>query len=262
MNEKEAAQLLGYCAAFDNRKPSQAAAVAWSSALKDVPLDADAKAAVDAYYTTAPKDPDAKLWILPHNVRTLRAKIRSARLENFQYEPIEGETTAEYLTRYRGQVQAIASGRYAIPVGRHAIEGGPSKQFMAELEDRGWQGVRTIDEEGRPVDAELIDTVRRSGPLGIACPSCQAAIGRPCKTPGGSEKQPMGKPRLKPHSARLRATGGHDMQTPEQRAAEEQRIRDMAARHLARPPEPLHEPRSTESEIPDAEIVEPEGEAS
>ncbi|MFD8949413.1 hypothetical protein ACFV0B_11220 [Streptomyces xanthophaeus] len=262
MNEKEAANLLGYCAAFDNRKPSTAAAVAWASALHDVALDADTKAAVDAYYTTAPKDPETKLWILPHNVRTLRSKIRSKRLENFQYEPVEGETTAEYLTRYRGQVQTIASGRYAIPASRHAIEGGPSKQFMAQLEAHGWEGVRTIDEEGRPVEAELIDTVRRSGPLGIACPSCQAAIGRPCKTPGGSEKQPMGKPRLKPHSARLRAASGHDRQTPEQRAAEEQRIRDMAARHLARPPEPDHGARAGEPEIPDAEIVEVESEAS
>lgn len=262
MNEYEAAELLGHCAAFDNRTPSIAARVAWASALHDVPLDADTKAAVSAYYTTPPKDPDQRLWIMPHHVRTLRSKIRSARLENFQYEPIEGETTAEYLARYRGQVQAIASGRYAAPTGRPALEGGPSAQLMAELEARGWQGNRTVDEDERPVEAELIDTVRRSGPLGLVCPTCQAAVGRPCKTPGGTPKQPMGKPRLKPHSSRLRAASGRDAQTPEQRAAEEQRIRDMAARHLSRPPEPLHEPRATEADIPDAEIVEPEGDAA
>src|SRR5207247_5797134 len=87
MNPREAAELLGHCAMFDGRKPSQGAAVAWASALHDIPLDADAKAAVAAYYSTPPKDPDAKLWILPHHVRTLRSKIRSQRLENFQYEP-------------------------------------------------------------------------------------------------------------------------------------------------------------------------------
>ncbi len=254
MNEKEAAQLLGYCAAFDNRKPSQAAAVAWSSALQDVPLDADAKAAIDAYYTTAPKDSDAKLWILPHHVRTLRAKIRSARLENFQYEPIAGETTAEYLTRYRGQIQSIASGQYAAPAGRLALEGNPSRQFMSELEARGWQGNRTVDEDERPSGAELIDEVRRCGPLGIVCPTCRAAVGRPCKTPVGSEKQPLGKPRAKPHTARLRVASGRGGQTPEQRAAEEQRIREMSARHLAR--------QKAEQAISDAEIVEPESEAS
>ncbi|MFF4848750.1 hypothetical protein [Streptomyces sp. NPDC001194] len=253
MNRTEASVLLGHCAAFDNRQPSEAAATAWASALNDIPLDADTKAAVAAYYTTPPKDPDQRLWILPHHVRTLRSKIRSARLENFQYEPIEGESTAEYLARYRGQVQAIASGRVPAPASRLALEGGPSGRFMRELEARGWQGNRMVDGDERPVEAELIDEVRRSGPLGVACPTCQAAMGHPCKKPGGSEKQPMGKPRSTPHTARLRAASGRSEQTPEQRAAEEQRIHAMSARHLAR--------QQAESEIPDIEIVESEGEA-
>jgi hypothetical protein len=254
MNRSEAAELLGHCSAFDNRKDSIAAATAWASALHDVPLDTDTKAAVAAYYTTPPKDPDAKLWILPHHVRTLRSKIRSARLENFQYEPIADESTAEYLARYRGQVQAIASGRYPAPTGRLALKGGPSRELMAGLEARGWQGNRMVDEDPRPVEAELIDEVRRSGPLGLVCPTCQAAIGRPCKTPGASDKQPLGKPRLKPHNARLRAAQGRTEQTADQRAAEEQRIRDMSARHLAR--------QQADEDIPDAEIVDTEGDAA
>src|SRR3546814_11571513 len=91
---------------FNNRKPSQGAAVAWASALHDVPLDADAKAAVAAYYTTPPKDPEARLWIMPHHVRTLRSQIRSQRLENFQYEPHPDDTPAEYPARYKPQGQA------------------------------------------------------------------------------------------------------------------------------------------------------------
>lgn len=248
MNPREAAELLGHCAMFDGRKPSQGAAVAWASALHDVPLDNDAKAAVAAYYSTPPKDPDAKLWILPHHVRTLRSKIRSARLENFQYEPLPNETPAEFLTRYKGQVQAIASGRVPAPTGRLALEGGPSKQFMAELEARGWEGNRTVDDE-EPA-AELADTVRRSGPLGVECPveKCRAAIGKPCKAPGGSEKQPLGKPRMKPHSARVRAASGQPEQSAEDRAAHEQRIRQMSARALAREAE----------EITDAVVVDEE----
>jgi len=250
MNPKEAAELLGHCSAFDNRKPSTAAAMAWSAALHDVPLDTDAKAAVAAYYTTPPKDPDGKLWILPHHVRTLRSKIRSARLVNFQYEPIADETPAEFLARYKGQVQAIASGRVAAPSGRPALEGGPSKDFMAELESRGWQGLRAVPDSEEPAgEAELVDTVRRSGPLGIECPACGAAIGRPCKSPGGSEKQPMGKPRQKPHSARLRAADGQPETTAEARREQEQRIRELAARHLA---------REEADAIPDAEIVNEE----
>lgn len=243
MNPREAAELLGHCAMFDNRKPSQGAAVAWASALHDVPLDADAKAAVSVFYTTPPKDPDARLWIMPHHIRSLRSKIRSARLINFQYEPVGDETVDEYLIRLRGQTQAIASGRAAAPSGRLALEGGPPKGFMEALEARGWEGNRRVadtDEE------QLADAVRRAGPLGVECPACHAAIGRPCKSPGGSDKQPLGKPRSNPHSARLRAAQGVPEQTAADRAAQERAIRAKAAEYFAR----------NDGQIPDAEIVE------
>lgn len=252
MNPREAAELLGHCAAFDNRKPSQGAALAWAAALHNVPLDADAKAAVASYYTTAPKDPDGKLWILPHHIRTLRSKIRSKRLENFQYEPLPNETPAEYIARYRGQVQAIASGRVAPPSGRLALEGGPTKAFMRELEARGWEGNRRVsDSDEDAAAAELIDTVRRVGPLGVQCPACGAAMGSPCKTPGGSEKRPLGKPRPKPHSARLRAARGVPELTEQQRAAEEQAIKARADAYFARK-------QAEAADIPDAVIVDEE----
>lgn len=245
MNQKEAAELLGYCSGFDNRKPSLVAAIAWAAALHDVPLDQDAKDAVAAYYTTPPKDPDAKLWILPHHVRTLRSKIRSARLENFQYEPIADETPAEFLARYKGQVQAIASGRVAPPTGRLALEDGPSKEFVAELEARGWEVGRDVPGGN---EEPIADSVRRSGPLGVECPACHAAIGKPCKSPGASDKQPLGKPRLNPHSARRRAADGEQEATTEERRAAENRIRQMSARALAREAE----------DIPDAVVVDEE----
>lgn len=245
MNPQEAAELLGHCALFDNRKPSQGAAIAWAAALHDVPLDTDTKAAVASYYTTTPQDPNARLWILPHHVKTLRSKIRSGRLENFQYEPLPNETPAEFLARYKGQTQAIASGRAPAPSGQPALEGGPSKQFMAELEARGWEGNRIVD-DGGAAEAEVVESVKRSGPLGVECPACNAAIGKPCKTPGGSEKHPLGKPRATAHSARRRAAEGRDEIGAGERAAQEQRVRDMAARHLERDDE----------DIVDAEIVE------
>lgn len=240
MNAKEAAELLAHCSGFDNRQPSLAAAKSWASALHDVPFDQDARDAVAAYYTTPPQNPNERLWILPHHVRTLRSKIRSARLENFQYEPLPDETVGEFMARYRGQVQAIASGRIPAPVGRLALQCGPSREFMHELEARGWEGNRTVE-------AELTDTVRRSGPLGVECPACHAAIGRPCKTPGGNDRQPLGKPRLKPHSARLRAAQGVPETTEAEQAEQEQRIRQMSAAHFAR----------IQDDIPDAEIVDP-----
>lgn len=254
MTPSEAAQLLGHCAAFDNRTVGKVDARAWAAALHDVPFDEDAVAAVAAFYGTPPKDPSQRLWIQPHNVRTGRSRIRSVRLENFQYEPVADETPAEFLTRYKGQVQAIASGRVAAPSDRPAIEGGPSKKFMAELEAHGWQGLRAVPEsEEEAAREELIETVRRSGPLGIECPACGAAIGRPCKSPGASDKQPMGKPRQKPHSARLRAASGQPETTAEERAAQEQAIKARAAAHFAR--------QQADADIPDADIVA-EGAAS
>ncbi|MEU9670357.1 hypothetical protein AB0E25_33250 [Streptomyces bobili] len=243
MNPEEAAELLAHCSGYDNRNPSVAAAQSWAAALHDLPLDQDTRNAVAAYYSTPPQNPSDKLWILPHHVRTLRSKIRSARLENFQYEPLPDETPAEYIARYRGQVQAIASGRVAPPAGWLALEGGPAKQFMEELEARGWEGNRTVPDSDEEAAA---DTVRRAGPLGVQCPACHAAIGRPCKTPGGSPKQPLGKPRPKPHSARQRAAQGVPEQTAEQRAAAEQAIKARAAAHLAQ----------HDDDIVDAEIIE------
>lgn len=229
MIKKEAAILLGHAAAFDNRQPSEAAAEAWAAALHDIPLDADAKAAVAAYYTTPPQNPNERLWILPHHIRTLRTKIRNARLENFVYTPPPGDRDPHYLARLRGQAQAIASGHVPPPTERPALAGAPSKEFMRGLEDRGWEGNRTVPDTD---EAAVADTVRRAGPLGVQCPACGAAIGRPCKTPGGSAKQPLGKPRSKPHTARIRAARGTPELTAEQRAAQEQRIREASARHL------------------------------
>lgn len=246
MIKREAAILLGHAAAFDNRQPSEAAAEAWAAALHDIPLDADAKAAIAAYYTTPPQNPNERLWILPHHIRTLRSKIRSKRLENFQYEPIGDETVGEFMARYRGQVQAIASGRAPAPVGRLAIEADPKRdrQFVKELEARGWEGTRTVpdtDEEA------VVDSVRRAGPLGVQCPTCGAALGRPCKTPGGSRKHVLGRPRPKPHSARLRAARGVPEPTVDQRAAEEQAVKARAAQHFA---------NRDDGQIHDAVIVE------
>ena len=250
MNPREAAELLGHCAAFDNRKPSQAAAVAWAAALHDVPLDADARAAVASYYTTAPQDPKERLWILPHHVRTLRTKIRNERLENFQYEPLPDETVREFQSRLRGQIHAIASGQVPPPEGRPVLTGGPSRQLTDGMEARSW----TVGQETPDSDEEaLAEAVRRAGPLGVKCPACEAAIGRPCRTPGGTDKRPLGKPRSRPHAARLRAASGEPEVSPERRAAEEERQREAARAALAR--------IEAEGEIVDAEIVE-EGEAS
>src|SRR4051812_39890189 len=125
--------LLARAAAFDNRTVGRVDAEAWAAALHDVPYDDDATAAVARYYGTAPKDPSTRLWIQPHNVRSLRKTIRSERAEGFRYEPPAlDETPREFLARYRGQLEAVASGRVTPPAGRLALEGGPHPAFTRE----------------------------------------------------------------------------------------------------------------------------------
>jgi hypothetical protein len=247
MNANEAAELLAHCSGFDNRQPSLAAAKSWASALYDVPFDQDACDAIAAYYTTPPQNPNERLWILPHHVRTLRTKIRNQRLENFQYEPQPDESVPEYLDRFRGQVKAIASGRIAGPSGRPMLAGGPAKRFVEELEARGFTVGRNVPDSD---EESLVESVRRSGPLGVKCPACAAEIGFPCNNGRATAKHPLGKPLPKPHTARSRAADGEPELSAEQRAAEEQRIREASRRALAR--------LEAEADTPDAEIVDAE----
>ncbi|MER7908257.1 hypothetical protein [Streptomyces sp. NPDC096068] len=219
MNSTEAAALLGHCAAFDNRQPSKVAAQAWAAALHDVPFDQDTRDAVAAYYTTAPQDPNQRLWILPHHVRTLRSKIRSARLENFAYEPPDpDETPAEFLARYRGQVQAIASGRVPAPTNRPALDG-PPHRAVAELLSGTVRPADTPDgPEPRPPTERPA-----SGPLGVICPDCAAPIGRSCKSSWRHKP-------CRPHAARRRAAAGEPIRLTTQ--AEMDAVRRLAANHL------------------------------
>ncbi|MGW1121097.1 zinc finger domain-containing protein [Streptomyces tanashiensis] len=196
MNVSEAARLLAICCGFDNRQPSELAAQAWAAALKGIPFDQDAKDAVVRYYSTTPKDPDTRLWIMPHHVRDLRSKIRAERLENFAYEGDPDETPREYLARYRGQLEAVASGAVPAPSDRPMLEGGPHRS-MAELLSGS---VQAVDADGGTETRPTVER-RATGPLGVICPDCAAAIGRPCKS---SWRR---KPR-QPHPARRRAAAG------------------------------------------------------
>lgn len=193
MTPAEAAELLGHAAAFDNRTVGVVDARAWAAALPDVPLDADALAAVARFYGTPPKEPGTRLWIQPHDVRTHRRAIRSERAQHFVYEPPPAgdEDGQRYLARYRTQLGAVASGSVPPPSRAPALEGGPHRDVADAL---GGVGRRVPDEDEQP-------TVRRPGPHGRPCPKCAAPIGRPCRLPDGRE-------RGRPHPARVRVAQG------------------------------------------------------
>ncbi|MFC7219246.1 hypothetical protein ACFQLX_13870 [Streptomyces polyrhachis] len=166
-----------------------------------------------------------------------RSRIRGRRLENFRYEPADhDETIPQYLARYRGQVHAAASGRIAPPAHRDALASGPAQDSARELDERVRRVGRTLPATGAE---SLADQVRRSGPLGAACPTCRAAVGGPCKAPGGRR-------RTTPHLARTRASAGERRLAPAQRTAAEDRIRAASQRALdrlgTRPAEKTGEP--------------------
>ncbi|MFW3473618.1 hypothetical protein ACN24M_20355 [Streptomyces microflavus] len=216
MDRGDAAELLGYCAAFDNRTVGKVDAVAWAASLHDVPLDDDTTAAVARYYGTAPERAGDRLWIQPHHVRAGRLAIRQERLGTTlpAYElPAGPETGAQFVVRRRAQLDEVAAGRaVGSPVGR--LTGDPAPGFVKELARRfgdGSVGREVPDvpdpDAGQPVVDPAVAAVRRPGPLGVECPNCGAAIGRPCKVGGvGSDRRP--RELRNPHSVRGRLAAG------------------------------------------------------
>jgi hypothetical protein len=114
MNPIEAAQLLTHAAAFDNRKPSAAAAQAWAAALHDVPLDDDAIAAVARYYGCDDPQATGQRWIQPHHVRTHRKAIRAERLDARPLPAPAAELTdneAAYRDQLKRIINTVGDGR-------------------------------------------------------------------------------------------------------------------------------------------------------
>jgi hypothetical protein len=176
---------------FDEYTPD-----AWHDVLADFGL-ADARAAAAA---VARKQP----FVSPAEIIAEIRKQRDDRADGFQGPGLSAEVpdadpddVQAYLSALRGLRTRAADG---LPTKRR-----PVAELVAGI--------------GRTVPGEVAE-VKRPGPLGIACPKCKAAIGRPCRTPGGSERAP--------HTARVTPTD------PAANEAEAERIKAVAARHLAR----------------------------
>lgn len=174
---------------FDEYTPD-----AWHDVLGEYRL-ADARAAAAAVAKRQP-------FVSPAEIIGQIKQQRGDRADSFQGPGLPAEIpdadpddVGAYLAALRAQRTRAADG----------FELKPRK--MAEL----LAGV------GREVPAE-VTAVRRPGPLGSECPNCRAAIGRPCRTPGGKERAP--------HSAR-QGNGGDEQ-------AETERRKAASTRHLAR----------------------------
>jgi hypothetical protein len=176
---------------FDEYTPD-----AWHDVLADFAL-ADARAAAAV---VARKQP----FVSPAEIIEEIRRIRDERASGYQGPGLSADIpdadpddVQAYLSALRGMRTKAADGL--------EMKRRPVAQLLAGV--------------GHEIPGEVA-AVKRPGPLGIACPNCGAAIGRPCRTPGGKERSP--------HSARQ--NGGSD--TDEQ--AEIERRRAASARHLAR----------------------------
>lgn len=218
---EEAGQLLGLAAARDQRTVGDADVLAWHSDLNAAGVSyADASAALTRFYAAdmAGLEPEKRRRITTPDVISIARKIRNDRLANFTYEPPPGNSDPDYFRRLRGQLEATASGRVPPPRERPQLEGGPNAQMRALVASIG-RAVADTDEEAA-AETER-NTVRRSGPLGRECPKCSAALGRPCRTPGGKERAP--------HPARK-----GEASSPEEERAEMDRRRAASAASLQR----------------------------
>lgn len=214
---EEAGRLLALAAARDQRTVGDADVLAWHADFNAAGLSyADADAALTRFYAVemASLKTEDRRRITTPDVISIARKIRSERLANFIYDPPPGDDDPNYLARLRGQIEATATGRRPALTELPALEGGPHPSVAKALAGIGQSGP---DEEA---DGEA-GSVRRSGPLGTVCPKCSAAIGRPCRTPGGKERAP--------HPARKGETSD-----PEQERAEIERRRTASAATLRR----------------------------
>ncbi|MFJ5070206.1 hypothetical protein ACIQC7_27735 [Kitasatospora sp. NPDC088556] len=215
MDAVEATKLLAHAAAFDNRKPSKAASIAWAEALKDVPADADAFGAVARFYSKPSQDGDldGTRWIQPHHVRQLRRQIRDDRIPDgaFTYPlPTGSETGAQFIDRRRQQIAAIADGRIeADPI--RQLKGGPHPSVADAL-----AGVGCMPDHVREALADALPgrRAREEGrlrgdadALAVPCPWCHADTNNACKRRRGARGDRPGTwfHRTSPHPGRVDA---------------------------------------------------------
>ena len=212
---EEAGRLLALAAARDQRTVGDADVLAWHADLNAAAVSyTDADAALTRFYAVemaSLKTEDRRRVTTP-DVISIARKIRNERLANFVYEPPPGDEDPHYLQRLRGQLEATANGQRPALTERPALEGGPHPEIARVL---------AAINKSVPDQDDDTSSVKRPGPLGVECPKCKAAIGRPCRTPGGKERAT--------HPARAGQTSD-----PEAEQAEIERRRAASARHLNR----------------------------
>ena len=223
---QEIGDVLAMAAARDQRTVGDGDILAWYDDLNAAGITfADARQALSRFYVQQAGIPaDRRFRITTPDLIELVRKTRRERVANFVYEPLDREETGdEFRTRYRAQLDAVASGRVPAPAQRPMLEGGPSPDLARKL--RGL--LKAVPSNETDAATSPTDPAPQIGAMTVPCPreDCKALIGRQCKFP-------TGKLRPKPHPARvLVAEGG--TYDPDAERAEERRRKEISAAALA-----------------------------
>jgi hypothetical protein len=228
---EEAGRLLGLAAARDQRTVGDADILAWHADLNAANVTYSvAEQALTRFYAKdmASLEPDQRRRVTTPDIIGIARKIRAERVVDFVYEPPLGDEDPNYLRRFRGQLEATANGdRPAVPE-RLAISSGSPRDVRSLT---NLIGRAVPDEPSEEAPSDEVAAIRRPGPLGVDCPTCKAAIGRPCKAGEfGGGRRPR---ELKnPHAARGRVARGEPAELESAEVIEQRRAASLA--HLAR----------------------------
>jgi hypothetical protein len=137
MNPQEATQVLAKAAAYDNRQPDQAAALAWAEALDtDMPLQ-DALRIVGEHYR------DERAWVMPADINRRWRALGKARLETAERmglpEPPDelADAPGDWAAWKKAQIAAVKAGCDA-----------------TQAEARAWHAIQRTPREHRELPSQ------------------------------------------------------------------------------------------------------------
>lgn len=223
---KEVGELLGLAAARDQRTVGDADGLAWHADLNAANVTFQvAQQALTRFYARdmASLEPDQRRRVTTPDIIGIARKIRAERVAGFMYEPPPGGSDPQYLRRLRGQLVATANGDRPAAPDRLAISAGSPRDMQSLT------GLIGREVPGDPDESVLheVAAIRRPGPLGVACPTCKAAIGRRCRVDGFGDRRP--RELRNPHSARGRVARGEPASTETPEEIERRRAASLAA---------------------------------
>lgn len=222
MTEEETVVLARYVRALcPQQKFDEYTADAWHDVIGDYSLTA-ARAAAAAVARRQPFVSPAEIIDEIRNQRADAAVDFQGPGLPAEIPDADPDNVAAYLAAVRDQRHRASNGQQL------------KRRPVAELVARIRNQLPSASDSALDLDEALAD-VRRPGPLGIDCPQCKAAIGRPCKSPAVDGRPPRER---SPHSARKTAAIGGHVADPATARADEERRRAAYLRQLEQMQEP------------------------